>query len=99
MNPPDNQESSLKNVLGSSLTRRSFFGLAGIAALGLAAGSLASCSNASGNSSTGSSKKAISVAFVSAGYPTSFLDDSGNPAGYEIDVLKHVEELLPEHSF
>ncbi|MDR0513843.1 MAG: transporter substrate-binding domain-containing protein [Coriobacteriaceae bacterium] len=80
------------------LSRRSFIGMAGTAALALATGALTGCSSEASGASDTAGKK-ITVAFTNAGYPTAYLDDSGNPAGYEIDVLKRVEALLADYDF
>ncbi len=40
----------------------------------------------------------VKVAFIS-NYPTSYLDDDDNPTGYDIEVLKKVDEGLPEYDF
>ena len=32
-------------------------------------------------------------------YPTSYINEQGEPAGYDIDVIKKIDELLPEYEF
>lgn len=41
----------------------------------------------------------VKVAFDQATKPISYLDDQGNPTGYDVEVMKLVDELLPEYEF
>lgn len=41
----------------------------------------------------------VKVAFDQATKPISYLDDKGNPTGYDVEVMKLVDELLPEYEF
>src|SRR5215831_10412979 len=87
---------------GSSMTRRT---LLGGAALGLAGAALAACSTG-GNASTGSTTSTTSLlktvqdrgqlnVTTSLLYPPEFYKDkSGQPAGYDIDILKQVAKDL-----
>ncbi|MCR4587439.1 MAG: transporter substrate-binding domain-containing protein [Lachnospiraceae bacterium] len=43
--------------------------------------------------------KTIEVALESENAPYTYEDENGNPAGYEYEVLKLVDELLPEYEF
>ncbi|MCR5063502.1 MAG: transporter substrate-binding domain-containing protein [Treponema sp.] len=45
------------------------------------------------------SVRVINVAHTVTNVPYDFLDDKGNPDGFEIAVLKAVDELLPEYEF
>ena len=45
------------------------------------------------------SVRVINVAHTVTNIPYDFLDDKGNPDGFEIAVLKAVDELLPEYEF
>ena len=70
-------------------------------------------SSATAESAAGSSDAAdISADSASAGevqkvligirqdlYPTSYINEQGEPAGYDIDVIKKIDELLPEYEF
>lgn len=81
-----------------ALSRRSFIGMTSIAALSLATGSLSGC--AGEDSSSQGSSKDITVAFPAGGYPTSFIDDvTGEPSGYEVEVIRRVADLLPDYTF
>ncbi|WP_235842062.1 transporter substrate-binding domain-containing protein [Neobacillus fumarioli] len=65
---------------------------------------LAGCSTSttsSGSSAKGDGTKVriIKVAFDQASRPISYVDDNGNPAGYEIEVMKEVNKLLPQYKF
>ena len=41
----------------------------------------------------------VKVAYDQASKPISWLDDQGNPAGYDVEMMKAVDELLPEYEF
>ncbi len=79
---------------GKGISRRAFIGTTAIA---LASFALAGCGSES--SASASDTTTITVAFVQGGNPTSYIDDDGNPAGYEIDVVNKVAELLPQYNF
>ncbi|MFJ7734284.1 transporter substrate-binding domain-containing protein [Lysinibacillus sp. NPDC097231] len=75
-----------------------------LAAIGLASlAILAGCNSgeeASGKDSGGGVKvRTVKVAFDQASKPISYLDDNGNPTGYDVEVMKLVDELLPEYKF
>ena len=41
--------------------------------------------------------RTVKVAYDQASKPISYIDDQGNPTGYDIEVMKLVDELLPEY--
>lgn len=43
--------------------------------------------------------KVVKVAYDQASKPMSWLDEKGNPTGYDVEVMKLVDELLPEYKF
>lgn len=43
--------------------------------------------------------KKVRVAFDQAGKPISYIDEEGNPTGYEIELMKLVDEKLPDYEF
>lgn len=59
------------------------------------------------NTETDSSVKAegedevrkVKVAYVQSGKPVTYTDENGEAAGYDVEVLKAVEELLPQYQF
>ena len=84
--------------------------LAAFLALGATAcsgGSSSSSSASASSSSTAASADASSngdVKKVLIGirqdlYPTSYINEQGEPSGYDIDVIKKIDELLPEYEF
>ena len=84
--------------------------LAAFLALGATAcsgGSSSSASSSASSSSTSASADASSngdVKKVLIGirqdlYPTSYINEQGEPSGYDIDVIKKIDELLPEYEF
>lgn len=86
------------DINAGAITRRTFFSVAGLAALSLSAASLIGCSggpDAKGTSGD-SSKKKITVAYVLNGKPTSFNDNDNKPAGYEVDVVNAVADILSD---
>lgn len=74
-----------------------------IAAVGLASlAILAGCSSgeASKNATEDGVKvRTVKVAYDQASKPISYIDDKGNPTGYDVEVMKLVDELLPEYKF
>ncbi|WP_042357288.1 transporter substrate-binding domain-containing protein [Bacillus rubiinfantis] len=62
---------------------------------------IAGCSSNSASSSDDSDDKVrkVKVAFDQASKPISYLDEQGNPTGYDVEVMKLVDELLPEYEF
>lgn len=73
--------------------------IAAIAAV-LAIGSLSACGSASAQgdgSSTG--VQTINIALESQDPPYSYADDNGNPAGFDLAVLKELDKKLPQYSF
>lgn len=43
--------------------------------------------------------RTIKVAYDQASKPISYIDDQGNPTGYDVEVMKLVDELLPDYKF
>jgi L-cystine transport system substrate-binding protein len=41
----------------------------------------------------------VKVAFDQSSKPISYLDDKGNPTGYDVEVMKEVDKLLPQYKF
>lgn len=41
----------------------------------------------------------VKVAYVQSSKPTTYTDDQGNATGYDVEVLKAVDELLPQYEF
>ncbi len=54
---------------------------------------------ADGNSANAEGVKKIKVAFAMGSKPTNYVDDDGNPAGYDVDAMKLVDEKLPDYEF
>jgi L-cystine transport system substrate-binding protein len=73
-----------------------------LAAMGLASVTiLAGCNSgkSTGSSSGESDVRIVKVAYDQASKPISWLDDNGNATGYDVEVMKLVDELLPEYEF
>jgi len=70
---------------------------------------LAGCSSAANSTSATKSNTAssdtktkvrkVKVAFSQGGKPVGYVDEKGNPTGYEIEVLKAVDKELPQYEF
>jgi L-cystine transport system substrate-binding protein len=62
---------------------------------------LAGCANSSASSSDNSDSKVrkVKVAFDQASKPISYLDENGKPTGYDVEMMKQVDELLPDYEF
>ena len=73
------------------------------AAIGLASiAILAGCNSgeaAKKETEDGVEIRTIKVAFDQTTKPISYIDDKGNPTGYDVEVMKLVDELLPEYEF
>ncbi len=72
----------------------------GIASIAL----LAACGNDPDSSSASSSTSkdgvtVVKVAYDQAGKPMTYLDENGNATGYDVEVMKLVDEALPEYEF
>ncbi|MEH7352238.1 transporter substrate-binding domain-containing protein [Neobacillus drentensis] len=66
---------------------------------------LAGCgiSSTSGESSDAKNKSSkvrkVKIAYDQASKPISYIDDKGNPTGYDVEMMKLVDKLLPEYEF
>lgn len=74
-----------------------------LAAIGLASiAILAGCNSgeaAKNEDEDGVKVRTVKVAYDQASKPISYIDDKGNPTGYDVEVMKLVDELLPEYEF
>ncbi|MFG3434779.1 transporter substrate-binding domain-containing protein [Lysinibacillus fusiformis] len=70
----------------------------GLASIALLAG-CNSGESADKNSDEGSEVRTVKVAYDQASKPISYIDDNGNPTGYDVEVMKLVDELLPDYQF
>lgn len=65
--------------------------------------SLAGCGSKETNESTETATKdgvtTIQVAYSANNFPLAYTDDDGKLTGYEIEVIKKVDELLPQYEF
>ncbi|MCK1990116.1 transporter substrate-binding domain-containing protein [Lysinibacillus fusiformis] len=74
------------------------FAAIGLASIALLAG-CNSGESADKNSDEGSEVRTVKVAYDQASKPISYIDDNGNPTGYDVEVMKLVDELLPDYQF
>ena len=91
-----------KNLNLQSVSRRGFLKGALVFGLGLAgSGALAGCAPdaASSGSSDSASGKTAKVLTYNGNPPYCYLDKQGNLVGYDVDVLKAVDERLDDYSF
>jgi L-cystine transport system substrate-binding protein len=69
----------------------------------IVAGVLAGCGSdpTSGSSSNEDSSKVrtVKVAYELGSKPTTYSDDEGKPAGYDIEMMKKIDKLLPDYQF
>ena len=74
-----------------------------LAAVGLASIALLTACNsgesAEKDSGDGDKVRTVKVAYDQASKPISYIDDNGNPTGYDVEVMKLVDELLPDYQF
>ncbi len=47
----------------------------------------------------GQEVRTVKVAYDQASKPMTYIDENGNPTGYDVEVMKLVDELLPEYEF
>lgn len=66
-------------------------------------GSLAACGSSSAGDQSGAANnadaKTINIASATSIQPFDYVDESGNPDGYEVAVLKAADDLLPQYKF
>lgn len=55
--------------------------------------------SATGSGAAAGEVKTVNIALESGSKPLSFENDKGEKVGYEVDVLKAVDELLPDYQF
>lgn len=58
---------------------------------------LTACGNE--EASSGSGVRTIKVCAAHGFYPITYADDDGNAAGYDVEVFKAIDELLPQYKF
>ena len=63
-----------------------------------AAGSSDAADTSTDSASSGEVQKVL-IGIRQDLYPTSYINEQGEPAGYDIDVIKKIDELLPEYEF
>jgi len=74
--------------------------VAGLAAVTLLAGCGSSVTSSSTSTASSETKvKKVKVAYDQASKPMSWLDENGNPTGYDVETMKLVDELLPQYEF
>lgn len=79
------------------MRRRSVFQLA---AIGLALSTiLAGCNSSKAADGNDSDIRKVKVAYDQASKPMSWLDEKGKATGYDVEVMKLVDELLPQYEF
>ncbi|WP_293836718.1 substrate-binding domain-containing protein [uncultured Parolsenella sp.] len=90
-----------QNVTPYMISRRNFLKGAGILGLGVfGVASLSGCAPDSSSATGGSaSGKTVSVLTYNGNPPYCSLDKEGNLVGYDVDVLKAVDERLDDYSF
>lgn len=90
-----------QNVTPHMISRRNFLKGAGVLGLGVfgvasLSGYAPDSSSATGGSASGTT---VSVLTYNGNPPYCYLDDAGNLVGYDVDVLKAVDERLDNYSF
>lgn len=62
-------------------------------------GLLVGCGKESDAAAKADGIKKVKVAYAQAGKPVSYTDEKGEAAGYDVEVLKAVDALLPQYEF
>ena len=83
---------------GSSTANGTSSTTASSATAELAAGSSDAADTSTDSASSGEVQKVL-IGIRQDLYPTSYINEQGEPAGYDIDVIKKIDELLPEYEF
>lgn len=96
--------SRTKKALSAALAATLLLSLASCGSSGSAssqgfAGNPGSASNSAGNPDAGGSVTTVILAHTQAYYPYDYVTADGQSDGYEVAVLKAVDELLPEFQF
>ena len=81
---------------------KSFFKLATLSVASIAI--LAACGDDPDSSSAASTSSkdgvtVVKIAYDQASKPMTYIDEKGNPTGYDVEVMKLVDEALPEYEF
>ncbi len=61
--------------------------------------STASTASTAASADSGSQVTKVKVAYDQASKPISWLDENGNATGYDVEVMRLVDELLPQYEF
>lgn len=78
-------------------TLRKIIAIGAIASL--STGVLTGCGSSTKAAEKGEGVKEITVAVAGGFFPITYADDNGDAQGYDVEVLKKVDELLPQYSF
>ena len=89
----------MKTKLFGSVLAALFAGVLSGCASNQSAGANASAAQSAGEPSAAAQVKTVNVALESGSKPLSFENDKGEKVGYEVDVLKAVDELIPDYNF
>ena len=63
------------------------------------AGSLTACGNSSSQAKSDQDVRTITVSLAPGFFPITYADDNGDAAGYDVEVFKAIDELLPQYEF
>lgn len=75
-------------------------GLAAILVLGLTAcGNDSTGTNANAGSKGDQDVRVITICAAPGFFPITYADDDGNAAGYDVEVFKKIDEMLPQYEF
>lgn len=81
-----------------SLSKKIYSTLAGIGIAILLVGCNDDASQ-SAKAEEGDDVRKVKVAYVQGSKPVTYTDDNGEAAGYDVEVLKAIDELLPQYEF
>lgn len=70
-----------------------------IALLSVTTTILAACGTTAATTPEEGAVKKVKVAYDQAGKPMTYIDDNGNPTGYDVEVMKLVDEILEDYEF
>ncbi|SOB89819.1 amino acid ABC transporter substrate-binding protein (PAAT family) [Ureibacillus xyleni] len=73
--------------------------LASVSILAACGGNESEESTSNSGSTDSQEVRKVKVAFDQAGKPMSYIDENGNPTGYDVEAMKLIDELLPEYEF
>lgn len=85
---------NIKRVLAFTLTAAALLGAAGCGG-----SSKTAAQSGTAESASADSPRQVLIGIRQDLFPTSYIDEKGEPQGYDIDIIKKIDEKLPQYEF